>query len=187
MTCNLHWQELLSRDEIHNWVHHRQVPRRLLTDLASPGVYRFIFPEARDENAAHTPCYVGEAGNIGSRLRDHFRLEPSGTDERREVGRRGLRAGWQVRGSIQNAAGEFQLQVLMITGAVTMCGLTFGPNSVSNPLDDSFLRKMLENWAILASEHIDHFWPLNRRGTPHTLRNILKHHAKQSSKKRDAN
>jgi hypothetical protein len=45
---------------------------------------------------------------------------------------------------------------------------------------------MLENWAILASEYVDHLHPLNRRGTPHTFQDLLKHVHKKSSKKNSA-
>lgn len=137
-------------------------------------MYRFKFSEARDGNSAHTPCYVGEAGKIGMRLLHHFRPECQTSDEASPLGSRRLRAGWPVRGSILNSDGDFKLQVLTIEGPVNFCGLTFGPDSIPNPLENTFLRKMLENWAILASECVDHLHTLNVRGTPHILRDILK-------------
>jgi hypothetical protein len=184
--CNLRWQDLLSPEVIRNWVNGQQIPRRLLAELAYPGVYRFIFSEARDGNSAHTPCYVGEAGKIGMRLLHHFRPERQTSDEARPLGSRRLRAGWPVRGSIRNSGGDFKLQVLTIEGPVNFCGLTFGPDSIPNPIENSFLRRMLENWAILASEYVDHLHPLNVRGTPHILRDILKEARKRSSKKSNA-
>lgn len=69
--CNLRWRELLSQEEIRSWVHSGRAPKRL-SELAYAGVYRFVFPEARDGGSAHTPCYVGEAGKISERLPDHF-------------------------------------------------------------------------------------------------------------------
>jgi hypothetical protein len=172
--CNLHWRELLSSDEIRNWVNRQQVPKRLSTELGHPGVYRFIFAEARDGNSAHTPCYVGEAGKIGMRLLHHFRQEGQTADQLGAQGTRRLRAGWYVRGSIRNSGGDFKLQVLSVEGPVNFCGLTFGPDTIPNPFENSFLRRMLENWAIVASEYVDGLQPLNRRGTPHILRDILK-------------
>ena len=186
MTCNLRWRELLSPEVLLNWVNSRQVPRGLLAELAYPGVYRFIFREARDGDSAHTPCYFGEAGNIGKRLLHHFRAERQTSVRVRPLGSRKLRAGWPVRGSIRNSSGDFKLQVLTIEGPVDFCGLTFGPDSIPKPLEDSFLRRMLENWAILASEYVDHLHPLNVRGTPHILRDILKVARKKSSKQSNA-
>jgi hypothetical protein len=173
-TCNLRWRGLLSPEEIRDWVNSQQVPRHLATKFACPGVYRFIFREESDENSAHTPCYVGEAGNIGKRLRVHFRLERGTGDETRLRTRR-LRPGWSVRGSIRNSGGDRKLQVLTIEGPVNFCGLIFGPDSIpGGPFADSYLRKMLENWAILASDCADHLYPLNLRGTPHAFRDTLK-------------
>jgi hypothetical protein len=136
-----------------------------------PGVYRFIFHEARDGDSAHTPCYVGEAGNIGKRLLHHFRAERQTSVEVKPLGSRKLRAGWPVRGSIRNSSGDFNLQVLTIEGPVNFCGLTFGPDSIPTPLEDSFLRRML----------------VNVRGTPHILRDILKVARKKSLKHSNAN
>lgn len=99
---------------------------------------------------------------------------------------RGLRAGWQVRGSIQNSVGDFRLQVLTIARPVNLCGLTFDSDTITNPFENSFLRRMLENWAILTSEYVDHLRPLNVRGTPHILADLLKEVRKRSSKKSNA-
>ena len=186
INCNLRWQELLSQEVLLNWVNSRQVPRGLFAELAYPGVYRFIFCEARDGNSAHTSCYVGEAGNIGKRLLHHFRAERQTSVEVKPLRSRRLRAGWPVRGSIRNSSGDFKLQVLTIEGPVNFCGLTFGPDSIPTPLENSFLRRMLENWAILASEYVDHLHPLNVRGTPHILRDILKEARKKASKQSNA-
>jgi hypothetical protein len=46
------------------------------------------------------------------------------------------------------------LEVLTIAGSVNFGGLTFGLDSIRDRLEDSFLRRMLENWAILASEYV---------------------------------
>jgi hypothetical protein len=180
-SCNLHWRELLTPQEIENWVRTHQIPRRFSSELACPGVYRFIFPEVIDKNVSHTPCYVGEAGKIGMRLRDHFRPRRNGTDCDKGWETRGLRAGWSIRGSIQNSMGVFTLQMLTIEGPINFCGLTIEPNSISNPFENSFLRKMLENWAILASEYADHMLPLNRRGTPNIFREMLRNARKSAS------
>jgi hypothetical protein len=120
------------------------------------------------------------------RLLHHFRPEGQASDEAKPLGTRGLRAGWPVRGSIRNSGGNFKLQVLTIEGPVNFCGLTFGPDSIPKPFENSFLRRMLENWAILTSEYVDHLHPLNIRGTPHILREILKEARKRSSKKGNA-
>jgi hypothetical protein len=181
-TCNLRWRELLSQEELQNWVVRQQHPKRLSSDFAYAGVYRFIFSEARDGGSAHTPCYVGEAGNISTRLLDHFRLERDGVSEKGGLKALKLRPGWQVRGSIRNSAGDFTLQMLTIEGPVNFCGLSFGPNSIPKPFEDSFLRRMLENWVILASEYVDHLYPLNRRGTPHVFEDLLKSARQKSSR-----
>jgi hypothetical protein len=129
-------------------------PKRLSKELAFAGVYRFVFPEAREGKIAHAPCYVGEAGKISKRLLEHFRLERDGTNEEGGLKTLKLRAGWQVRGSIRNSGGDFKLEVLTIAGSVNFGGLTFGLDSIRDRLEDSFLRRMLENWAILASEYV---------------------------------
>ena len=74
------WQELLSSKEIAEWAKSRKQPRKLwrIGDVSRPGVYRFVFPEDRS-------CYVGVAGHVGARLRDHVcpkvDQEPNGTAE----------------------------------------------------------------------------------------------------------
>jgi hypothetical protein len=80
-------------------------------------------------------------------------------------------------------ATAFKLEVLTIEGLVNFGGLTFGPDSIRDPFEDSFLRRMLENWAILASEYVDHLDPVNIPGTPHALQDLLKQVNKKSSKK----
>jgi hypothetical protein len=111
-TRNLRWKDLLSQEEIENWVLRQKRPRRLSKELAFAGVYRFVFPEARDGSIAHTPCYVGEAGKISRRLREHFRLEGVDTHLSGEQNEPKLRPGWQIRGSIRNSAGDFKVEVL---------------------------------------------------------------------------
>ncbi len=182
--CNLRWQELLSSDEILAWVLNQEAPLRLRAELAFPGVYRFVFPQFRDGNSAHTPCYVGEGGNIGSRLRDHFRKEKDSNRSWNEMNADGLPKGWHVRGNIRNSNGEFKLQALKITGTVNLCGLILGPDTIPNPFEDSFVRKLLENWAILTSEYVDGLRPTNRRGTPHILKDLLKQRRQRPQNKK---
>ena len=152
----------MSSDEIRAWAVDRKTPIRLgrkhlPSELAYPGVYRFIFPEKVDGGARHTPFYVGEGGDAGMRLRAHF--APSSDEEKRDAkGVVILEAGWQVRGSIQNSHGEFSLQVLNIEGSFNLFGVTLNQQS----LDDPFARKLLENWAILSSERLDKLHRLNR-------------------------
>jgi hypothetical protein len=172
LQCNLVWQELLSSDLILEWVRNQKMPKCIHGKLTSPSVYRFVFKEFADENGRHTPCYVGEAGKIGKRLSDHFRRDDK--ERRDKNGTLKLKAGWGVRGAIQNSKGEFALQRLTINGPVNFGGLAFGPDTIPDPFEDSFNRRMLENWAILYSEHVDHLHPINRRGTPHILWDILK-------------
>jgi hypothetical protein len=159
--CKLTWRELVSADEIRAWVVGGKTPKRLgsrrvHSELADPGVYRFIFPEEVDKNSSHTPCYVGEGGNLGERLRDHFSLR--GVQEKRKKGELVDYSGWQVRGSIQNSRGEFSLQVLKIEDSISLLGVRLNQHS----FDDLFARRLLENWAILYSEQIEHLYPLNR-------------------------
>ena len=123
--CNLRWKELLTPEEILSWVNGRQTPQRLSREMAFPGVYRFIFPEARDGNSTHTPCYIGEAGNISMRLLHHFQPGRESSDGAEPFKTHRLRAGWRVRGTIRNSGGDFKLQELTIEGPVNFCGLNF--------------------------------------------------------------
>jgi hypothetical protein len=68
------WQELLSPEEIVQRVANRKKPSKsqLLGTVSHPGVYRFIFPKATDGTSEHTPCYVGETGDLGDRMPDYF-------------------------------------------------------------------------------------------------------------------
>jgi hypothetical protein len=179
--CNLRWQELLSSDDIRAWTQEQKMPIHLRGRLLCPGIYRFVFREFRDENGKHTPCYVGEAGRLGRRLSDHFRRDDKVRRER--TGKLKLKAGWGVRGAIQRSGGEFKLQALTIEGPVNFNGLVFGPDTIPGPFEDSFVRKLLENLAIVVSEYVDGLRPTNRRGTPHVFKDILKQARKRSRDK----
>jgi hypothetical protein len=154
-TFRLVWQELLSHEEIENWALRRKIPERIQREIAGPGVYRFIFPEAVDGAASHTPCYVGEGGNLGNRLRKHFAL-PKETTKRLKNGTLALESGWAVRGNVQNARGQFVVQVLAIQGSINIGGVS-----------------ILENLAILHSERFDKLLQLNR-GVPETSKNLIR-------------
>jgi hypothetical protein len=177
--CNLRWRELFSSEELRNWVNDRRVPKRVRAELGYPGVYRFVFAEVRDENGAHTPCYIGEAGNIGAHLVSHFRQERQSAVEPTT---KRFRTGWFVRGAIRISDNHFKLEVLTIEGPVNFCGLIFGSDTIPSPFENSFLRKMVENRAIIAAEHIDNSYPLNRRGTLHVLRDLQKMARSSSAK-----
>lgn len=152
------WRDLLSPEEIRAWVVDGKKPVQLSSnELAYPGVYRFIFPEQVDGSARHTPFYVGEGGNVGKRLGQHF--APSSSKEKRDAkGILTLKSGWQVRGSIQNSRGECALQILSIEGSVNVGGVILSQHSFDCP----FGRKLLENWAIIYSQRLDKLRQLNR-------------------------
>jgi len=178
--CNIDWPELLSSNEIRDWVLNQKMPKNLHGRMKYSGVYRFVFNEFKDENGKHIPCYVGESGNIGRRLSDHFRHDDK--ERRDKEGELVVSSGSDIKGGIRNSLGDFALQHLRIKGPVTFCGLTFGPDTIPDPLMDSFTRKMLENWAILYSEYVDLYHPINRRGTPHIFKDMLKNARKRSKK-----
>lgn len=166
--CNLRWHELLTADEIRNWLSNGVVPMRLLEEFDCPGIYRFVFAEFRDENGAHTACYVGETTNLSRRVRDYFpKKNRAGTNGQIPTK---LKPGWEVRGRILRSMEnlptvDFKLETLKIEGRVNFGGLTFEPESFADAFDNFFLRRMLESWAILASEYADRTYPSNRRGT----------------------
>ena len=167
---SLQWRELLTPVEIQHWLSSGKAPKRLRKDFSCAGVYRFTFPTASDGAASHTACYVGEATNLSSRIRKHFQKpKPAG---RRIKWKKKLKPGWELRGRIQSSQGDFKLETLKLEGRVSFGGFTFGPESFADPYDNFFLRKMLENWAVLASEHGDDLYPLNRRATK--AKNIFK-------------
>jgi hypothetical protein len=174
------WREVLSAEEIKSWVAGRKAPLRLSTELDDPCIYRFIFPEAVDGNARHTPCYVGETENTGMRLRDHFR--PGRKNEKRDLaGNLLLKPGWPVRGSIQNSAGDCSLQILKIEGSINLCGVVLDEDS----FDDPFARRLLENWTILYSESVDKLRPLNRgsRKSSKIFQRLLRNSSKKNRTK----
>jgi len=162
------WRELLSSAEIVDWVLHRKTPQRIRSgDFSEPGVYRFVFPEAVDGKARHTPCYVGEGGNVGRRLRVHFAPPKEGLS-RLLSGEISLKPGWPVRGNIQNSQGQFILQSLTVEGSISIDGILINQDSFDSP----FSRRLLENLAILHSERFDKFRQLNR-GIPETSKNLF--------------
>jgi hypothetical protein len=132
------------------------MPRHLYGRLAFPGVYRFVFQEFLDENGRHTPCYVGEGGNIAERISDH--LLRKDRERRDESGRLLMRSGWGIRGRIQTANGEFKVELLKVEGSINLSGIVINQQS----FDDPFERKLLENWSIRRSETVDGLHPINR-------------------------
>jgi hypothetical protein len=167
------WQELLSPEEIVRWIKNREKPNKpqLQGCISHPGVYRFIFPTATDGRSSHTPCYIGEAGDLGDRLPVYFRA-PFDKEKRDEEDNLIINSEWKVQGAIQNAIrdsmGNCSLQLLTIDGLVTFCGVTFNLND----LDKMAVRRLLENWGILHSIN-EGFYPLNydiHQGTRNFLR-----------------
>jgi hypothetical protein len=166
--CKFIWRELLSSDEIKTWVVDRSSPLRLRKgELSFPGIYRFIFPEKVDGTALHTPFYVGEGGDLGKRLKDHFR-RASKKEKHSSKGIIMLTSGSQVRGSIENSQGDFSLQILVVEKPINVCGVILNQHS----FDCSFSRKLLENLAILHSQRFDKFMQLNR-GVSQGTKNFL--------------
>ena len=179
---NLRWRELLTADEIMNWLSTGIVPKRLLEEFNRPGIYRFVFAESRDESGAHTACYVGDATSLCERIPDYFPKTNQPISKK-------LSHGWEVRGRIALAkehlpAVDFKLETLEIEGRVNFGGFTFGPELFTGAYDDLFLRRMLESWAILASEYGDHLYPLNRRHPkPKRIFEALAKQSKQVAKR----
>jgi hypothetical protein len=155
---NLSWKELLPPEQVKEWWRTRRKPQDLWREAQSrPGVYRFVFSERADGNFKHTPCYIGEAGDIGERLSEHFSACES--EERRgKDGELLLESGYQVKGEITNSAGDFLLQVLTLEGSLNLFGVVLNKTS----FDDIFSRKLLENWAILHAERSEKLYLLNR-------------------------
>jgi hypothetical protein len=151
------WAEFLSAVEIRDWCSAGKKPIRLKSQFAIPGVYRFVFPESKDEHGQHVPCYVGQSRNLAGRIPYYFR-QTSQKERRDENGEIILPDGWHVRGCVLNSGGIFTLQVLTISGAISLNGVVLSQND----LDNTFARVLLENWAILSSELIDKMSPTNR-------------------------
>jgi hypothetical protein len=182
--CNLEWHELLTADEIRNWLSTGVVPKRLSAEFDCPGIYRFVFAEFRDENGAHTACYVGETTNLCRRIQDYFpKKNQAGTNQQ-------LSPGWEARGRVLLSMEglptvDFKIETLEIVGHVNFGGFTFGPETFADAHGNFFLRRMLESWAILASEYADDLYPLNRRGTKvkPIFQDLAKKYKKQLAKK----
>jgi hypothetical protein len=169
LECNLVWKELLNPEEIRAWVKEHSKPVRLDKEFDRPGVYRFVFNEASDQNgSSHTPCYVGETLRLCRRLPKYFRepreIELWFTD----VGARlpsgwKLPESWRVRDRVRNSSGEFKLQLLDFQDDVVFPGFRFEMDSIEDKFESSFTRRMLENWAILYSIEVDKLTILNHR------------------------
>ena len=162
------WRELLTADEINAWINRLKVPERLKRDLSFPGVYRFIYSSFLDENGTHQSCSVGQGGNVGKRLRDHFR--PDRKEWKR--GKNGIPkapSGWHVRGALERSQGKCELQILTVEGAFDLNGVTINQDS----FDDPIARTLLENLGLLYSEKIDNLSPTNRNRTSQTMKNHL--------------
>jgi len=147
--ANLVWQELLSSKEIAEWAKSRKQPHKLwrVDDVSRPGVYRFVFPDDRS-------CYIGVAGHLGTRLRNHIcpKINQKPNPSRK------MESGWSVRGAIHNSVGKCHLQYLTIEGSVDMCGVILNQHC----FEDYFARLLLENWAIFHAERFEKLRPLNR-------------------------
>lgn len=143
------WQGLLSPGEIKDWANSRKQPRKSWrTDGNSQsGVYRFIFPDDRS-------CYIGVAGHFGIRLRAHIcpRSSRQSNDSKKTA------SGRSVRGAIQKSLGKCYLECLKIEGTVEICGVKI----IQDNFEDFPVRFLLENWAILHSERVEKWHPLNR-------------------------
>lgn len=155
---SLSWRELLSPEQVKEWWRTRRKPHDLWRkEQSRPGVYKFVFREKVDGSSKHNPCYIGEAGDIGERLSEHFRgcdgQERRGKDEELL-----LDSGYQVKGAIANSDGEFSLQLLTVEGSLNLFGVVLNEAS----FDDLFARKLLENWAILHAERSEGLYLLNR-------------------------
>ena len=184
---NLHltWREPFSRDELDNWGKNHAKPRSLYGKHSYPAVYRFVFPECGDANGRHTPCYVGEAKNLSRRLGRHFKAGEEFS--KNPDGKWDAPEGWRVRGAIQNSIGHFAFQVLEITGKVNFNCVTFEADTIPPRLDSVFIRRLLENWAILYSECADHLHPLNSNWPrePNSLHDSRKKISKKTAKNTD--
>jgi hypothetical protein len=158
--CNLRWRELLTEDEIRNWLSTGKAPTRLSKQFQCPGIYRFLF---HDIDSAAIECYVGETTNLSRRIRNYFpkKNEPRWNGEISEK----PTPSWDVKGRIRLSKGDFKLETLKFEDRVNFGGFDIAPESFPDPYDNFYLRRMLESWAILASEFGDRTHPLNRRYT----------------------
>ena len=158
--CNLRWRELLTADEIRNWLATLLAPKRLSKEFQRPGIYRFLF---HDIDSAAIECYVGETTNLSRRIRNYFpnKNQPKWNGKRSK----NITKSWDVKGRIRLSKGDFKLETLKFEDRVNFGGFSIVPESFDDPYDNFYLRRMLESWAILASEYADHLYPLNRRGT----------------------
>ena len=152
------WEPLLSPEELRTFFQSRRRPASLYRrrNVSRPIVYRAIFPEHVDENGAHTPCYIGEGGDL-RRLSNHFKSEVP-DDVRDRAGNLDLPGGWWIRGAIQRSGGNFRLEILKIDGFINFGGIVLSQAS----LDDPFARRLLENWAILHARDVEKLRPYNR-------------------------
>ncbi len=180
---SLQWREPFSRDELDSWAKNHTMPRNLYSKHAYSAVYRFVFPQSGNANIKHTPCYVGEAKNLRQRLAGHFKAGEEFS--KNPDGKWNAPEGWRVRGAIQNSIGRFVFQTLEITGKVNFNYLTFEADTIPLPLDNAFIRRLLENWAILYSEYADHLHPLNSNWPrePGSLHDALKRIRKNAARK----
>jgi hypothetical protein len=152
------WEQLLSAEERFGWFSEKKLPGKLtrVRGKSRPGVYRFIFPEQVDGTARHTPCYVGEAGDLGERLQCYFRATRH-IERRNDCDELILDDAWKVRGSIQKSGGCFSLEVLRIKNFIKLPGVVINEHS----LEDPFARRLLENLTLLYALQHEGLHPLN--------------------------
>jgi hypothetical protein len=136
------WVELLSADEVSQWVSANITPKSLKENYSRPGVYRFIFDTVSDSKGGRTPYYIGEAGDVCKRLKYHFRRERK--EKRDENGNVVMRPGWRLNGRILQSGGKFTLEFLQIDGGFSLGELALSQASFESP----FVRKLFENWAL---------------------------------------
>jgi hypothetical protein len=155
----LRWKDLLPVDKRLRWFSEKRKPDELdvIPGNSLPGVYRFRFPEQVDGSAKHTPCYIGEAGDIGERLQRYFRSRRT-VERRDECGELILGDAWRVIGvigAIENSKGDFSLEVLELKAPIKIAGV------MVNSFEDPFARRFLENLALLHAVQVENLRPLN--------------------------